>query len=99
MYRNIKPVTILLRWKNTLLLIYKVCTMELKNGNDAANHCSGFKFQFKFQFLFPFSRGVNVVPFLELMGLPDSIVGILKNSESGNALTAYALYKVSIVCK
>ncbi|OPJ68519.1 protein FAM210A [Patagioenas fasciata monilis] len=40
-------------------------------------------------------KGVNVVPFLELMGLPDSIVGILKNSESGNALTAYALYKIA----
>ncbi|XP_067146841.1 protein FAM210A isoform X1 [Apteryx mantelli] len=40
-------------------------------------------------------RGVNVVPFLELIGLPDSIVNILKNSQSGNALTAYALYKIA----
>ncbi|XP_004470070.3 protein FAM210A isoform X2 [Dasypus novemcinctus] len=40
-------------------------------------------------------RGVNVVPFLELIGLPDSIVNILKNSQSGNALTAYALFKIA----
>lgn len=37
---------------------------------------------------------MNVVPFLELIGLPDSVVNILKNSQSGNALTAYALFKV-----
>lgn len=37
-----------------------------------------------------------MVPFLEFVGLPESIVGILKNSESGNVLTAYALYKVNI---
>ncbi|XP_006902814.1 PREDICTED: protein FAM210A-like [Elephantulus edwardii] len=40
-------------------------------------------------------KGVNVVPFLELLGLPDSIVNILKNSQSGNALTAYALFKIA----
>ncbi|XP_055273243.1 protein FAM210A [Moschus berezovskii] len=40
-------------------------------------------------------KGVNVVPFLELIGLPDSIVNILKNSQSGNALTAYALFKIA----
>ncbi|XP_076992187.1 protein FAM210A [Tamandua tetradactyla] len=40
-------------------------------------------------------KGVNVVPFLELMGLPDSIVSILKNSQTGNALTAYALFKIA----
>lgn len=39
-------------------------------------------------------KGVNVVPFLELIGLPDSVVSILKNSQSGNALTAYALFKI-----
>lgn len=64
---------------------------------------SPFRFQIPVQVAncFVFSRGVNVVPFLELVGLPDSIVSILKNSQSGNALTAYALYKVSvtIVCK
>ncbi|CAJ0967116.1 unnamed protein product [Ranitomeya imitator] len=38
-------------------------------------------------------KGINVVPFLEWVGLPESIVNILKNSESGNVLTAYALYK------
>ncbi|NXT81729.1 F210A protein, partial [Zapornia atra] len=46
-------------------------------------------------FYYAAMKGVNVVPFLELIGLPDSIVNILKNSQSGNALTAYALYKVS----
>ncbi|XP_069813923.1 protein FAM210A [Dendropsophus ebraccatus] len=40
-------------------------------------------------------KGINVVPFLELIGLPESIVNILKNSESGNVLTAYALYKIA----
>ncbi|XP_072267588.1 protein FAM210A [Pyxicephalus adspersus] len=40
-------------------------------------------------------QGINVVPFLEYIGLPESIVSILKNSESGNVLTAYALYKIA----
>ncbi|XP_051019481.1 protein FAM210A [Acomys russatus] len=40
-------------------------------------------------------QGVNVVPFLELIGLPDSVVDILKNSQSGNALTAYAMFKIA----
>lgn len=39
-------------------------------------------------------RGVNVVPFLEMIGLPESLVGLLKDSSSGYALTAYAMYKV-----
>lgn len=38
--------------------------------------------------------GVNVVPFLEMIGLPESLVGLLKDSSSGYALTAYAMYKV-----
>ncbi|XP_069476910.1 protein FAM210A [Ambystoma mexicanum] len=46
-------------------------------------------------FYYAAMKGVNVVPFLEYIGLPESIVGILKNSQSGNALTAYALYKIS----
>ncbi|XP_037364793.1 protein FAM210A [Talpa occidentalis] len=40
-------------------------------------------------------KGMNVIPFLELIGLPDSVVNILKNSQSGNALTAYALFKIA----
>ncbi|XP_074060377.1 protein FAM210A [Macrotis lagotis] len=40
-------------------------------------------------------KGVNIVPFLEHIGLPHSIVDILKNSQSGNALTAYALFKIA----
>ena len=39
--------------------------------------------------------GVNVIPFLELLGLPDSVVNILKNSQSSNALTAYSLFKIA----
>uniref|UniRef100_A0A8B9MWN8 Family with sequence similarity 210 member A n=1 Tax=Accipiter nisus TaxID=211598 RepID=A0A8B9MWN8_9AVES len=46
-------------------------------------------------FYYAAMKGVNVVPFLELIGLPESIVNILKNSQSGNALTAYALYKIA----
>ncbi|KAG7470080.1 hypothetical protein MATL_G00135750 [Megalops atlanticus] len=40
-------------------------------------------------------KGVNVVPFLEFIGLPESIVGLLKDSQSGYALTAYAMYKIA----
>ncbi|XP_042318235.1 protein FAM210A [Sceloporus undulatus] len=40
-------------------------------------------------------KGINVVPFLEFIGLPESIVNILKHSQSGNALTAYAMYKIA----
>ncbi|XP_044282298.1 protein FAM210A [Varanus komodoensis] len=40
-------------------------------------------------------KGVNVVPFLEFIGFPESIVNILKQSQSGNALTAYAMYKIA----
>uniref|UniRef100_A0A6J0TMJ1 Protein FAM210A n=1 Tax=Pogona vitticeps TaxID=103695 RepID=A0A6J0TMJ1_9SAUR len=40
-------------------------------------------------------KGVNVVPFLEFIHLPESILNILKNSQSGNALTAYAMYKIA----
>ncbi|NWI19627.1 F210A protein, partial [Crypturellus soui] len=47
-------------------------------------------------FYYAAMKGVNVVPFLELIGLPDSVVNILKNSQSGNALTAYALYTVTL---
>uniref|UniRef100_A0A8B9FX80 Family with sequence similarity 210 member A n=1 Tax=Amazona collaria TaxID=241587 RepID=A0A8B9FX80_9PSIT len=50
-------------------------------------------------FYYAAMQGVNIVPFLELIGLPDSVVNILKNSQSGNALTAYALYKVSTIIK
>ncbi|KAG8442239.1 hypothetical protein GDO86_011147 [Hymenochirus boettgeri] len=45
-------------------------------------------------FYYAAMKGVNVVPFLEYIGLPDGIVNILKNSQGGNALTAYAMYKV-----
>lgn len=40
-------------------------------------------------------RGVNVVPFLDMIGLPETFVGLLRDSSSGYALTAYAMYKVT----
>ncbi|XP_030068437.1 protein FAM210A [Microcaecilia unicolor] len=46
-------------------------------------------------FYYAAMKGINVVPFLEFIGLPESIVNILKNSQSGNALTAYAMYKIA----
>ncbi|XP_075069358.1 protein FAM210A [Mixophyes fleayi] len=46
-------------------------------------------------FYYAAMKGVNVVPFLEFIGLPESILNILKNSQSGNVLTAYALYKIA----
>ncbi|XP_078397216.1 uncharacterized protein C18orf19 homolog A [Cetorhinus maximus] len=40
-------------------------------------------------------KGINVVPFLEYIGAPKGIIQILSNSHGGNALTAYALYKLA----
>ncbi|XP_059196157.1 uncharacterized protein C18orf19 homolog A-like [Centropristis striata] len=46
-------------------------------------------------FYYAAMKGVNLVPFLEIIGLPESIVGLLKDSSSGYALTAYAMYKIA----
>ncbi|KAL6108710.1 fam210a [Pungitius sinensis] len=46
-------------------------------------------------FYYAAMKGVNVVPFLEFIGLPESLVGLLRNSSSGYALTAYAMYKIA----
>lgn len=46
-------------------------------------------------FYYAAMKGVNVLPFLELIGLPESLVGLLKDSSSGYALTAYAMYKIA----
>lgn len=46
-------------------------------------------------FYYAAMKGVNVVPFLELIGLPESIVSLLRDSQSGYALTAYAMYKIA----
>ncbi|XP_066539690.1 uncharacterized protein C18orf19 homolog B [Hoplias malabaricus] len=40
-------------------------------------------------------KGLNLVPFLEYVGLPDRVVGILRDSQGGYALTAYAMYKLA----
>jgi len=46
-------------------------------------------------FYYAAMNGVNVVPFLEMIGLPESLVGLLRDSSSGYALTAYAMYKIA----
>ncbi|KAJ8288498.1 hypothetical protein COCON_G00011570 [Conger conger] len=46
-------------------------------------------------FYYSAMKGVNVVPFLEFIGLPETVVGMLRDSQSGYALTAYAMYKIA----
>ncbi|KAJ3597525.1 hypothetical protein NHX12_001048 [Muraenolepis orangiensis] len=46
-------------------------------------------------FYYAAMKGANVGPFLEVIGLPDSIVRLLGDSSSGYALTAYAMYKIA----
>ncbi|KAB5530625.1 hypothetical protein PHYPO_G00131460 [Pangasianodon hypophthalmus] len=46
-------------------------------------------------FYYAAMKGVNVVPFLEYIGFPDKLVKLLENSQSGYALTAYAMYKIA----
>ncbi|XP_072324534.1 uncharacterized protein C18orf19 homolog A [Scyliorhinus torazame] len=45
-------------------------------------------------FYYAAMKGMNVVQFLEYIGAPKGIIHILNNSQGGNALTAYALYKL-----
>ncbi|XP_076864467.1 uncharacterized protein C18orf19 homolog A [Brachyhypopomus gauderio] len=46
-------------------------------------------------FYYSAMKGVNLVPFLEYVGFPDKLVKLLENSQSGYALTAYAMYKIA----
>ncbi|XP_077432840.1 protein FAM210A-like [Vanacampus margaritifer] len=46
-------------------------------------------------FYYAAMKGVNVVQFLEMINVPESLVGLLRDSSSGYALTAYALYKIA----
>lgn len=46
-------------------------------------------------FYYAAMKGVNLVPFLEYLGFPDKVVKLLENSQSGYALTAYAMYKIA----
>ncbi|XP_068180563.1 uncharacterized protein C18orf19 homolog B [Antennarius striatus] len=46
-------------------------------------------------FYYAAMKGVNVVPFLEIIGLPESILDLLRDSSGGHALTAYAMYKIA----
>ncbi|XP_019735558.1 uncharacterized protein C18orf19 homolog B [Hippocampus comes] len=46
-------------------------------------------------FYYAAMKGVNVVQFLEMINVPESLVGLLRESSSGYALTAYAMYKIA----
>ncbi|XP_077576493.1 protein FAM210A-like [Stigmatopora nigra] len=46
-------------------------------------------------FYYAAMKGVNVVQFLEMVGVPEFLVGLLRDSSSGYALTAYAMYKIA----
>ncbi|TSK34784.1 hypothetical protein Baya_4392 [Bagarius yarrelli] len=46
-------------------------------------------------FYYAAMKGVNLVPFLEYIGLPDKLVSLLRDSQGGYALTAYAMYKLA----
>ncbi|XP_048849460.1 uncharacterized protein C18orf19 homolog A [Brienomyrus brachyistius] len=46
-------------------------------------------------FYYTAMKGVNVVPFLEYIGLPDKLVDLMEKSQSGYAITAYAMYKIA----
>ncbi|TRY66888.1 hypothetical protein DNTS_028503 [Danionella cerebrum] len=46
-------------------------------------------------FYYAAMKGVNLVPFLEFIGLPNWMVGTLRDSQGGYALTAYAMYKLA----
>ncbi|KAJ7991991.1 hypothetical protein DPEC_G00289580 [Dallia pectoralis] len=46
-------------------------------------------------FYYAAMQGVNVVPILEYVGFPEKLVKLLENSQSGSALTAYAMYKIA----
>ncbi|KAK1805092.1 hypothetical protein P4O66_019155 [Electrophorus voltai] len=46
-------------------------------------------------FYYSAMKGVNLVPFLEYIGFPDKLIKLLENSQSGYALTAYAMYKIA----
>ncbi|XP_046906630.1 uncharacterized protein C18orf19 homolog A-like [Hypomesus transpacificus] len=46
-------------------------------------------------FYYAAMKGVNVVPYLEYIGFPERLVKLLENSQSGCALTAYAMYKIA----
>lgn len=46
-------------------------------------------------FYYAAMKGVNLVPFMEYVGFPERIIKLLENSQSGYALTAYAMYKIA----
>ncbi|KAL4624762.1 hypothetical protein GN956_G18070 [Arapaima gigas] len=46
-------------------------------------------------FYYTAMKGVNVVPFLEYIGFPEKLVSLMEKSQSGYAITAYAMYKIA----
>lgn len=46
-------------------------------------------------FYYAAMKGVNIVPFLEVVGFPQRLIDLLQNSQGGSALTAYAMYKIT----
>ncbi|XP_035286736.1 uncharacterized protein C18orf19 homolog A [Anguilla anguilla] len=46
-------------------------------------------------FYYAAMKGVNLVPFLEMIGVPEKMVDLLEHSQGGYALTAYAMYKIA----
>ncbi|KAJ8273453.1 hypothetical protein GJAV_G00101790 [Gymnothorax javanicus] len=46
-------------------------------------------------FYYAAMKGVNVVPFLEMIGCPEKMVDLLRHSQGGYALTAYAICKIA----
>ncbi|KAI1901562.1 hypothetical protein AGOR_G00035690 [Albula goreensis] len=46
-------------------------------------------------FYYAAMKGVNLVPFLEVIGFPEKIINLLESSQGGYALTAYAMYKIA----
>ncbi|XP_048855586.1 uncharacterized protein C18orf19 homolog A-like [Brienomyrus brachyistius] len=47
-------------------------------------------------FYYAAMKGVNVVPLLEHVGLPEKVVKLMEESQSGHAITALTLYKVRV---
>ncbi|KPP63595.1 hypothetical protein Z043_118129 [Scleropages formosus] len=46
-------------------------------------------------FYYTAMKGVNVVPFLEYVGFPEKLVSLMEKSQSGYAITAYAMFKMA----
>ncbi|XP_018596969.1 uncharacterized protein C18orf19 homolog A isoform X2 [Scleropages formosus] len=61
------------------------------NGDPLQDKSIGLTQRFKKTF----KQGVNVVPFLEYVGFPEKLVSLMEKSQSGYAITAYAMFKMA----